>query len=167
MTRYASRGGKPCLRPVSHAARRRGLVKMSASDRFTELRQQVEESQKHIQAAAAEDSAKLEAKAEEARKAADDHAAQLRAMAEDTSERAEAHWNDLQSSWDKHVQHVRQRIAEKKAEHDMAAAETDAEWAETDAVNAIDFAEAAVVEAEYAVLDAAVARTKADAMASS
>jgi Skp family chaperone for outer membrane proteins len=119
------------------------------------------------QAAAAEDSAKLQAKAEDARKAADDHAAQFRAIAQDTSEQAEAHWNELQSSWDQHIQHVRQRIAAKKAEHDSAAADSDAEWAEADAVNAVDFAEAAVVEAEYAVLDAALARTKADAMASS
>jgi hypothetical protein len=74
---------------------------------------------------------------------------------------------ELQSSWDQHIQHVRQRIAAKRAEHDSAAADSDAEWAEADAVNAVDFAEAAVVEAEYAVLDAALARTKADAMASS
>jgi hypothetical protein len=88
-------------------------------------------------------------------------------MAQKTSEQAAGHWNELQSSWDEHIQHVRQRIAQKKAEHDIAAAESDAEWAEADAANAVDFAEAAVVEAEYAVLDAAVARTKADAMASS
>ena len=147
---------------------REDLVKMSASERFSELRHQVEQSESHIQAAAAEeDSAKLQAKAEDARKAADDHAAQFRAIAQDTSEQAEAHWNELQSSWDQHIQHVRERIAEKKAEHDSAAAESDAQWAEADAVNAVGFAEAAVVEAEYAVLDAAVARTRADAMASS
>ena len=152
--------------PPAYAARQRGLVKMSASDRFTELKQQVEQSEQHIRAAAAEDSAQLEAKAEEARKAADEHADQFRAMAQKTSEQAEGHWNELQSSWDEHIQHVRQRIAQKKAEHDVAAAESDAEWAEADAANAVDFAEAAVVEAEYAVLDAAVARTRADAMAS-
>ena len=113
---------------------------MSASDRFSEFRQQVEQAESDIKAAASEDSATLNAKADEARKAADDHAAQFAAMAQDTSEQAEAHWNELQGSWDQHVQHIRQRIAEKKAEHDAASAERDAEWAESDAVNAVDFA---------------------------
>jgi hypothetical protein len=128
---------------------------MSASDRFSELRQRVEQGESNIKAAASEDSAKLKAKADEARKAADEHAAQFAATAQETSEQAESHWNELQSSWDQHVQHIRQRIAEKKAEHDVASAKRDAEWAESDAVNAVDFAMAAVEEAEYAVLDAA------------
>jgi hypothetical protein len=88
-------------------------------------------------------------------------------MAQETSEQAESHWNELQSSWDQHIQRIRLRIAEKKAEHDVASAERDAEWAASDAVNAVDFALVAVEEAEYAVLDAAVARANADATASS
>ncbi|MCW3008807.1 MAG: hypothetical protein JWP17_3433 [Solirubrobacterales bacterium] len=140
---------------------------MSAADRFSELRQQVNQAESNIKAAASEDSAKLTAKADEARKAADEHAAQFAATAQDTSKQAEAHWNELQSSWDQHTQRIRQRIAEKKAEHDAASAQRDAEWAENDAVNAVDFALVTVQEAEYAVLDAAVARANADAMASS
>jgi hypothetical protein len=140
---------------------------MSASDRFSELRQRVEQGESNIQAAASEDSAKLEAKADEARKAADDHAAQFAATAQKTSEQAESHWNELQSSWDHHRQHVRQRIEEKKGELDLASAQHDADWAESDAVNAVDFALAAAEEAEYAVLDATLARANADAMASS
>jgi hypothetical protein len=140
---------------------------MSASDRFSELRQRVEQGESNIKAAASEDSAKLKARADEARKAADEHAAQFAAMAQDTSEQAESHWNELQSSWDQHIQRIRQRVAEKKAEHDVASAKRDAEWAESDAVTAVDFALGAVEEVEYAVLDAAVARANADAMASS
>jgi hypothetical protein len=140
---------------------------MSAADRFSELRQQVDQAESDIKAAASEDSAKLKAKADEARKAADEHAGQFAAMAQDTSEQAEAHWNELQSSWDQHIQRIRQRITEKKSELDAASAQRDAEWAENDAVNAVDFALVAVQEAEYAVLDAAVTRANAEAMASS
>jgi hypothetical protein len=56
---------------------------MSASDRFSELRQRVEQGESNIKAAASEDSAKLEAKADEARKAADEHAAQFAVMAQE------------------------------------------------------------------------------------
>jgi hypothetical protein len=91
----------------------------------------------------------------------------LRAKAQDTSDKAEAHWNEVQSSWDQHVQRIRTRIQEKKTELDIEDAKRGADWAEADALDAIDFAEAAVVEAEYAVLDAAVARTNADDLAAS
>ena len=57
---------------------------MSASDRFSELRQRVEQGESNIKAAASDDSAKLKAKADEARKAADEHAAQFAAMAQKT-----------------------------------------------------------------------------------
>src|SRR4029453_4599895 len=112
---------------------------MSASDRFSELRQRVEQGESNIKAAASEDSAKLNAKADEARKAADEHAAQFATMPKETAERAESHWDELQSSWDQHIQHIRHRIEEKKAEHDAASAERDAEWAGSDAANPGDF----------------------------
>ena len=75
---------------ISPAAGQRGVV-MSASDRFRELRERVEQGESNIRAAASGDSAKLEAKADEARKAADEHAAQFAAMAQKTSEQAESH----------------------------------------------------------------------------
>jgi hypothetical protein len=109
----------------------------------------------------------LSATAEQARKAADDRSAELRAKAQDTSDKAEAHWNEVQSSWDQHVQRIRTRTQEKKTEHDIGSAKRHAQWAEADALDAVDFAEAAVVEAEYAVLDAAAARKNADDLAAS
>jgi DNA repair exonuclease SbcCD ATPase subunit len=133
---------------------------MSASDRFTELKQRVEQADGEIKEAAAQDRAELSATAEQARKAADDRAAELRAKAQDTSDK-------VQSSWDQHVQRIRTRIQEKKTEHDIDSAKRHAEWAEADALDAVDFAEAAAVEAEYAVLDAAVARRNADELAAS
>src|SRR3954470_20144736 len=111
---------------------------MSASERFTQLTQKVETADGNIQAAASEDRAKLAVRADEARKAADDHAAQLRAKAEDTSDKAEAHWNEIQSNWDPHIQRIRQRIEDKKTEHDVDSAERDAEWAEADALDGGD-----------------------------
>jgi len=78
-----------------------------------------------------------------------------RSSGPDASDKAEAHWNDVQSSWDLHIQRIRARILEKKTEHDIESAKRDADWAEGDAFDAVDFAEAAVAEAEYAVLDAA------------
>ena len=140
---------------------------MSASERFTELRQRVEKAESEIKEAAAQNRAELSATAEQARKAADDRAAELRAKAQDTSDKAEAHWNEVQGSWDQHVQRTRTRIQEKKTEHDIHSAKRNAEWAEADALDAVDFAEAAAVEAEYAVLDAAVARKHADELAAS
>ena len=128
---------------------------MSASDRFTELRQRTEKAESEIKEAASQDRAELSATAEQARKAADDRAAELRAKAQDTSDKAEAHWDEVQSSWDQHVQRIRTRITEKKTELDIDDAKRDAEWAEADALNAIDFA------------DAAVARTNADDLAAS
>jgi hypothetical protein len=144
-----------------------GVADMLASDRFTELRKRVEKAESEIKEAAAQDRAELSATAEQARKAADDRTAELRARAQDTSDKAEAHWNEVQSSWDQHVQRTRTRIQEKKTEHDIDSARRGAEWAEADALDAVDFAEAAVVEAEYAVLDAAIARKNADELAAS
>jgi hypothetical protein len=62
---------------------------------------------------------------------------------------------------------IRDRIDERKAEHDANKAGRRAEAAEADALIAIDFAAAALSEAEYAVLDAALARMEADELAKS
>src|SRR5829696_3704569 len=70
-----------------------------------------------------------------------------------------------QDDWKSHVQRIRQRVDEKKAEFDRDEAEYEAENAESDALDAIDFAAAAVEEAEYAVLDATLARADADTLA--
>src|SRR4029453_553937 len=101
---------------------------MSASDRFTELKQRVEKAESEIKEAAAQDKAELSATAEQARKAADNRAAELRAKAQDTSDKAEAHWNEVQSSWDQHVQRIRTRITEKKTEIDIDRARPEADW---------------------------------------
>src|SRR6185503_20531772 len=99
---------------------------MSASVRFINDTPPTEKAESEIKEAASQDRAELSATAEQARKAADDRAAELRAKAQDTSDRAEAHWNEVQSSWDQHVQRIRTRIGEKKTEHDIDSARRDA-----------------------------------------
>jgi hypothetical protein len=137
---------------------------MSVSEKFAKLKDQVDQAEDNVKAAAAQNKADLEAKVNDARKSADDRAAVLRAKTQETSDDAKAHWSEVQSDWDRHIQRIRQHIDEKKAEHDVKAAERDADWAEADALDAIDFASAAIQEAWDAVLDAALARMEADAL---
>jgi hypothetical protein len=138
---------------------------MSLADDFTKLREHAERGEQEIKAAATESKAKLEARVEGARRNADERAGELRTKAEGTKEQGASQWHEVQSSWDQHVQRVRQRIDEKQAKMDAKAAEHDARWAEDDAANAIAFAESAVEEAEYAALEAMRARADADALA--
>ena len=137
---------------------------MAISDDFAKLKGQIEEAERTIKEAAAEDPAEAEAKVDEARRKADAHAAEQRDMPKEADDR-DGGWQQIRSDWDKHVQRTRERIDAKKAGVDADVAETDAEWAETDAYDAIDFAASAIWEAEYAVLDAVGTRKKADALA--
>jgi hypothetical protein len=140
---------------------------MTASDRFTKLKEQVEEAERRVNEAGSQDKAQLQAKVDEARKNADDLAAELHAKARQASQAEGNNWQEVRSDWDQHVKRIRERIDAKKAAHDAKVAEEDAEWAEADALDAIDFASSAVEEAEYAVLDAMLARKDADVLAAS
>src|ERR1700722_1259374 len=137
---------------------------MAASDRFTKLGEQLDQAQSNVEAGAAEDRAKLKARVDAARNSADDRAAQMRAKAQKTSEQADGQWHEIQSNWDAHIQRVRQRIEDRKAERDVKHAEREADRAEADALDAVDFAAAAIEEPEHAVLPAARARADANAL---
>src|SRR5262245_46629284 len=154
------------LRAGGHGSRKRSpkeAPQMTAD--FTKLKTQVEEADRKIRDAVAEDSAELRSMVDEARQSADDRAAELRAKADEVGDSAESHWREVQASWDSHVKQLRERIDAKKAEYDVAVAERDADWAEADAYDAVQFASAAIEEAEYAVLDAVLARRDADVLA--
>jgi hypothetical protein len=140
---------------------------MAASESFAKLAEQAEEAERNVKAAATQNKAELKARVDAARKSADDHAAELRAKTQDAGDQAERHWHEVQTSWDAHIQRIRRRMDERKAEHDASVAEHDAKWAEDDALDAIDFAASAIKEAEYSVLNAAMLRVDADAMAAS
>jgi Tfp pilus assembly protein PilX len=137
---------------------------MPVSDDFAKLKGQVEEAERTIKEAAAEDSAEAETKVNEARQKADAHAAEQRDKAQEADDRDNG-WEQIRSDWDRHVKRTRERIDAKKASVDASVAETDAELAEADAYDAIDFAASTILEAEYAVLDAVGTRKKADALA--
>lgn len=68
----------------------------------------------------------------------------------------------MQTSWQDHVDSVRGKLEERKAERDVKRLRNAADDAEDYAADAVDFAIAAVEEAEYATLDAALARLEAD-----
>jgi hypothetical protein len=60
---------------------------------------------------------------------------------------------------------VRKGAEERKAAHDLKAAERAAESADEDASYAIDYAYAAIEEAQYSVLEAELAHRHADELA--
>ena len=138
---------------------------MAASDDFTKLKEQVEEADRSIKAAVAQEDAELEAMVDDARKKADDRAAQLHTKTTEAADQAQRQWNQVQTDWEKHVKRIRERTDAKKAEIDAGMAEDAAQWAEADAYDALAFAESANEEAKYAVLDAVMARRRADVMA--
>jgi hypothetical protein len=136
---------------------------MPVTEEFAKLKGQVEEADRTIKEAAAEDHAEAETKVDEARQKADAHAAEQRDKPQEADR--DDGWQQIRSDWDRHVQRTRERIDAKKASVEASDAEHDAEWAEADAYDAIDFAASAILEAEYVVLDAVGTRKKADALA--
>ena len=138
---------------------------MTVSEGFDKLKEQIEEADRSIRAAASQDTAELKAMVDDARRSAEKHADELIVKSDEDAVQAERHWQDVQADWDAHIKRIRERIAAKKASFDADRAESDAEWAEADAIDAVQFASAAIDEAHYAVLDAVLARKDADVMA--
>ncbi len=145
---------------------------MTALERFSQLTDQVEQAERNIRSAVAEDHATLQARLDGARRDADERSNQLRARIAESAESAESaegaartddRWQELHRSWEQHVERVRQRVAEHKAGREANRAERDAQRAEADALDALVFAAAVIEESKYAVLCAALARLTADA----
>jgi hypothetical protein len=140
---------------------------MSVSDGFTKLKEQVENADRSIRAAVAQDDAELKDKVDEARKNADEREDQLRSKSSEAAGEGETErqWSKVRSDWDQHVTRIRERIDADKATIDPSPAEQDAASTESDAIDAMEFAGDAIQEAQYAVLVALRARRKAEAMA--
>ena len=139
---------------------------MTALERFSQLTDQVEQAERNIRSAVAEDHATLQARLDGARRDADERSNQLRARIAESAEgaaRTDDRWQELHRSWEQHVERVRQRVAEHKAGREANRAERDAQRAEADALDALVFAAAVIEESRYAVLCAALARLTADA----
>jgi hypothetical protein len=140
-------------------------VEMAVSDQLTKLAARAKEAEDRAAAAQGKARADLEHDVENARKSAQEQADKLRATADANKGKLSVWWNDLQRSWDEHIERIRADIEERRAEHDVDRAQSRAENAEDDAAFAIDYAYAAIEEAEYAVLDASLARMEADELA--
>jgi hypothetical protein len=138
---------------------------MAASDELSKLAARAKEAEDHAVAARGKAKADLEQDVESARASARDQADKLRAQADANKGKLSVWWNDLQRSWDEHIEKIRANIDSKRAEHDLDKARSNADNAEDDAAFAVAYAYAAIEEAEYAVLDATLARMEADELA--
>jgi hypothetical protein len=138
---------------------------MAVSDQLTQLAARAKEAEDRAAAAQGKARADLERDVENARTSAQAQADKLRATVDAKKGKLSVWWNDLQRSWDEHIEKIRSDIEERRAEHDVDRAQKRAENAEDDAAFAIDYAYAAIEEAEYAVLDASLARMEADELA--
>jgi len=138
---------------------------MAVSDQLTKLAARAKEAEDRAAAAQGKARADLERDVDNSRTSAQEQAEKLRATADAQKGKLSIWWNDLQRSWDEHIEKMRSDIDERRAEHDVDRAQRRAENAEDDADFAIDYAYAAIEEAEYAVLDASLARMDADELA--
>jgi hypothetical protein len=140
---------------------------MALSDQLNELSIRAKQVEDRVTAARGKAKADLESDVKEARASAQAQADVLRETAEAGKGKLSAWWESVQRSWNEHLAAIRKNIEDRRAEHDLAAAEKVADRAEEDASFAIAFAYAALEEAEYAVLDATLARMDADDLAKS
>src|SRR3954468_12860773 len=139
---------------------------MTVSDDLSRLSARAKEAQDRVASAKTKARDHLEQDVENARKNTQKAAEQMRAQRDAAAAVADAWGDDIQRSWNDHIQRMRQRMDDRKAKHDAKVAERDAQDAEDYAAFAIDFAYSAIEEAEYAVLDAVLYREDADAVGS-
>jgi hypothetical protein len=138
---------------------------MAISDQLSKLAVRTKELEERAAAARKEARADLQHDVEAARVAANANAEALGKALDSEEAEVSAWWTDIGRSWDEHIAHVRERVDEKKEEHDLKAAQRAADEATEYASYLIDYTYAAVEEAEYAVLDATLARKEADDLA--
>jgi len=138
---------------------------MALSDQLSRLTARTKELEDRVSAANTKGKAELEKDVKNARESAQSQADALRKSAEASKGRISAWWDSVEKSWNEHLAAVRKSVQDRKAEHDLKAAQRKADQADDDASFAIDYAYAAIEEAEYAVLDAHLAHLEADDMA--
>ncbi|WP_043664609.1 hypothetical protein [Streptomyces xylophagus] len=139
-----------------------GTTSDGSAGRLVELAQKAEEAQRTVAASVAEDRQKLTAVVADAKGRAEQGAQRLQSSGQQAKANVTGTWNQVQTSWQDHVDSVRVKLEERKAERDVKRLQNAADDAEDYASDAVDFAIAAVEEAEYATLDAVLARVEAD-----
>ena len=138
---------------------------MALSDDLNELAAMAKELEDWVAAAKHKSDVELEADVKSARESSQARADALHKRAEAVKGTISAWWYSLERSWHEHVAAIRRGIDERRAEHDLKAAQHAAVHADEDASFSIDFAKGAVEEAQYAVLHAELAHRHADEMA--
>jgi hypothetical protein len=138
---------------------------MAVSDQLSQLSARAKKLENRAMAARSQAKADLEQDVESARQASQAQGDLLRRSAEAGRGKISAWWDSVERSWNDHLAAVRKDFDDKRATHDLKAAQRRADNAEDDAAFAVDYAYAAVEEAEYAVLDATLARIEAEEMA--
>jgi hypothetical protein len=138
---------------------------MAISDQLSKLSARTKKLE--VSAAAAKEKAHddLQKDVAAARDASKANAEALQQSVDASVAEVSAWWTDVSRSWDQHVATMREKLDQKKAEHDLGAARRNADDAAAYASYLIDYCYAAVEEAEYAVLDATLARMDYDALA--
>ncbi|MGH9085152.1 MAG: YtxH domain-containing protein [Acidimicrobiales bacterium] len=135
---------------------------MALSDQLTQLATRAKDLEDRAAAAKAQTKAELESEVKNARESAQQQADALRTRAETSKGEISEWWDDVRTSWSKHVSDVRDHVDDRRAAHDLKSARHAAERAAEDAAFAVSYAYTAIEEAEYAVLDAYLARMEAD-----
>ena len=134
----------------------------SGSSTIETLAERADRAADRVKAAAAKDRAALEQQVKEVDEAAKDKAARAVEDAVEVERTGIRRWNDIQQSWEAHMDRIRADFAEKKTDLDAKHLANRADDRELDAVEAIAFAEEAIEGAEYAALEAMLARMEAD-----
>jgi hypothetical protein len=138
---------------------------MALSDQLSQLAARAKELEDRAAASHQKAKGDLEQDVKTARDSAQAQAESLRKSAETRQGQISAWWDNLQRSWNENISSIRNAVDDRKAEHDVKAAQRKADQADDDAAFAVDYAYAAIEEAEYAVLDAELARMEADDLA--
>ncbi len=138
---------------------------MTLSDQLNKLATRTKDLKDRATAARGEARADLKHDVDAARAASNANAEALGRSLDVAEVEVSAWWTDMGRSWDEHIARMRERVNNKKEQHDLKAAQRDAREATEYASYLLDYTLAAVEEAEYAVLDATLAQMEADELA--
>src|SRR6516162_10612918 len=115
-------------------------VGVALSDQLNDLVAKTKQVEDRVAAARQKTKAELEADVDNARESSKAQADALHAKAEASKGKISAWWDKLERSWHEHVTAVRKGVEDRKAAHDVSAAQRAAEKADDDASYAIDYA---------------------------
>jgi hypothetical protein len=107
-----------------------GTTSDGPAGRLAELSQKAQEAQRTVAASVAEDRQKLSAAVADAKDRAEQGAQRLQSSGERAKANVTGSWNQVQTSWQDHVDSVRTKLEERKAERDVKRVKIAADDAE-------------------------------------